>query len=225
MANLTENNIIDAVYSLLEGDNDGWETTSDEYLAARVYCNAAINLWEFYETTTWRELFVKLTDAADGDKTTSADTYTYTCPTDMRTPSSWVRINGEYYKVFSPEKIAHLSDNYGKWCYFTGSIKDGFTLNLNSKLTVTGSQTIEYEYYKTATKFTTTTSTTEVPDDYFIVYFVLARFLKNDGEDYGEERDLYENKLDLMQTLNDSGYIGMNDYLPESVETEGGFGQ
>jgi len=222
MAQLSEENIIDAVYALYEGDTTGWDTTSEEYLTARAYCNAAINLWETYDNTNWRELWGTLTAASDGDKTTVAADYSYDCPTNMKKPSSWVRIGGTFYNVISPEKLASYANSDELFVYFTGSEKTGFDLNINPRLTVTAGQTIEYEYYKGATKFTTTTDTTEVPDPYFIVYFVLARLLKNDGEDYGEERDLYESKLDDMQTANISGYIG----IPDPMEDiEGGFGE
>lgn len=224
MAQLSENEILDIVYALKEGDDDGWEATSDEYLVGRKYCNAAINLWEHYENTIWRELWVTLTAAATGDKTTTAGTYTYDCPTDMRTPASWVRVNGEFFTIVPPEKVASLADSDGHWCYFTGSIKTGFTLNFNSRLTLVTGHVIEYEYYKQATKFTATSSTTELSDPYFIVYFVLARFLKEDGEDYNDERDLYESKLDDMQTANITGLYGIADPMEETLETVGGFG-
>ena len=56
MAVLTEQNIIDIVYALYETDTDSWSATSDEYLAARKYSNVAINRWEKYDNTEWREL-------------------------------------------------------------------------------------------------------------------------------------------------------------------------
>jgi hypothetical protein len=224
MAQLSENDIIHIVYAMKEGDDDGWETASDEYLAARRYCNVAINIWEFYESTIWRELWSTLTAAADGTKTTTAGTYSYACPTNFVRAGSWVRINGELFSIVVPERVASLTESDSNFVYFTGSIKDGFSLKINPRLTLKTGNVIEYEYYKTATKFTTTTSTTELSDPYFIVYFVLARFLKNDGEDFGDERDMYENKLELMQTTNISGYFGISDPLSETLETQGGFG-
>ena len=204
---LTENDIIDIVYNLYETDNEGWDTDSSEYLTARTYCNAAISRWEGYMNTTWRELWVKLSDAADGDTTLTAGDYDYDCPTNFKRPSSWVRTGAtpQYWQVISPEKVAKYDGVSGYVCWFTGSAKDGFTLNFNPKMTLTTGDEIDYEYYKTATSFTATTSTTEMADPYFIVYYVLYRFLKNDGEDFTDDANQSEDLLDNMRTANMTG--------------------
>jgi len=221
---LTENNIIDAVYGLYEGDNTLWETTSDEYLTARMLANAAINIWETYDNTDWRELWTDLTSAADGTKTTTAGTYSYSCPTNFRRAGSWVRIGGTFYSVISPEKVAARALDDGHWVYFAGSNKTGFSLKINPRLTLVTGAVIEYEYFKSATTFTTTTSTTEMSDPYMIVYYIIYRLLKVDGEDFNEEKEMYLSKLDDMRTQNIGGYIGISDPLEETIETSSGFG-
>lgn len=186
MATLSEQEILNIVYALKEGDDDGWDTDSDEYLAGRKYCNSAITRWEFYDNTKWKELWKTLDDAADGDKTTDG-TNSYDCPTNFKFPSSWVRVGDTLYQVVNPNRVAELFDNKDNWCYFTGSDKDGHKLNFNPLLTLGTGDDIDYEYYKTATKFTTTTSTTEMNNPYFIVNSVLAQFIKLDGEDNMQE--------------------------------------
>jgi len=231
MAALTEQEIINIVYSLYETDTTNWATTEEEYLAARQWCNVAIRRWEFYDNTRWRELFVTLTDSTDenADKTLTAGTYAYDCPSDMRFPASWVRTLSSggavtFWKVIGPEKSANYANSDAHVCWFTGSEKAGFTLNFNSNVTLTTGHTINYEYYKAASTFSATTSTTEVPDPYFIVYFVLARFLKNDGEDNIEELQEADDRLETMRVANMSGYFGVPDEVEETIATSAGFG-
>lgn len=225
---LTENNIIDIVYSLYETDDDGWDATSDEYLAARKYCNTAIARWERYDNTVWRELWGTLTDAADGDKTTTASDYSYDCPTNFIRPCSWVRVGSTptYYQVLSPDKLAErdLASDKSNFVYFTGNPKDGYDLNFNNNLTLTTGDNVYYEYYKSATTFTATTSTTEMTDPYFIVYYVLARFLKNDGEDYSEEANQADDLLENMRVANMSGYQHIPNTVNEPISNNAGFG-
>lgn len=228
MATLTENEIIDIVYSLYETSDEGWDSDSDEYLSARKYANAAIARWERYDNTTWRELWSTLTAAATGTKTLTANTYSYSCPTNFLRPSSWVRTGTEptYWRVLTPEKLAQhdMAGDTSNFCYFTGNSKDGFYLNFNPKKTLTTGDTIYYEYYKAATTLTATTSTTEVPDPYFIVYYVLARFLKNDGEDYSEEANQAEDLLENMRTTNMSSLFGVPNRISNTLSNNYGFG-
>jgi len=234
MATLTENEIIDIIYALYETDDEGWDTTSSEYVSARAFCNAAIREWERYNNTTWRELFTALQDSTQSSptlaKTTTAGTYTYTCPTNFLRMSSWVRTQDGtegtpiYWEVVSPEKISRYHESDQNFCWVTGSLKDGFTLHFNPEKTLTTGHTIHYEYYKQATLFTATTSTTEVSDPYFIVYYSLARILKNDGEDYSDERDTWKNLLENMRTTNLTGYFDINDPFSDSIVNDVGFG-
>lgn len=230
MAALPEQEILNIVYSLYETDDENWDTTSSEYLSARVFANDAINKWRGYKNTEWKTLWTNLDDAADGDKTTTAGDYSYDCPTNFLKPSSWVRTEDSgggftLWKVISPHKIANLDTNEEYFCYFTGSEKTGFDLHFNPNKDLTTGDTIHYEYYKTPTKFTATTSTTEVPDPYFIVYYVVYRLLKNDGEDYREEKEQWMSLLDNMETENMSGLFDISDPFTESSELVGGFGE
>jgi hypothetical protein len=210
MAALSEQTILNLVYSLYEGDADNWVETSDEYLAARQYAKLAIGKWEHYDNTTWRDLFTTLTAAADGDKTITAGDYTYSCPTNFVRVTSFVRT------VIQPENVAKYAGAGSKYCYFTGSVKDGFTLNFNTQETLTTGDTINYEYYKQATLFTAITSTTEMADPYFIVYFILARLLKNDGEDNSEELQEADDRLETMRVANMSGQFGVENIIEDT---------
>lgn len=229
---LTENSILNIVYSLYEGDTTNWGTTSAEYLSARVYSNAAINRWEFYDQTNWVELWGTLTVAADGTKTLTAGTSAYGCPTNMIKPASYVRTvdsggTSYFWDVFPIAKVPSYAKNTTYlYCYFTGNIKSGFTLTFNPNYTLTTGDTINYEYYKAATTFTATTSTTEMSDPYFIVYFVLSRLYENDGEDGKAAKAFQESeaRLEAMRTNNIIGLEGVQDNIESTLDNLGGFG-
>lgn len=228
MAALTENDIIDIIYSLYETDDDGWDTTSSEYLTCRVYCNAAIQDWAAQDT--WRDLWTTLAASTQVGlvKTITAGTWAYTCPTDFSYPNSWVRTTSgstnTFWKVIPTEMIAKYASDYSYYCYFTGSQKAGYTLNLNPLITLTTGDTINYEYYKVPTLFTATTSTTEIPDPYYLVYYSLARLLKNDGEEFTFEINMAREIMDNMLTTNQKGFWDISNQIEEPLSMGAGFG-
>lgn len=228
MAALTENNIIDNAYYLLEKASELWATTSDEYLTARGLANIAINRWEMYDSTRWKELFTTLTAASDGTKTITAGTFTYAAPTNFRTPSSYVRIVdsggfSQFWQVIPPEKTSLYANSDKKVAWFTGNIKAGFTLNLNSyNVNLTTGDTIKYEYYKQATLFTTTTSTTEMADPYFISYYIAAH-MAEEGVD-PDMNAMAEGRLEQMRVQNMAQLFGVSDDIPTSIDASSGFG-
>lgn len=226
MSTLTENQVIDIIYGLYETDNTGWDEASAEYLTAKIYCNAAINDWASRET--WRDLFTTLTVAVDGTKTLTAGTWAYSCPTNFSYMNSWVRtVRGgipTFWEVINSEMYAKRANSVGKFCYVTGSVKDGFTLNFNPKETLVTGDTINYEYYKTPTEFSGVSTTSEIPDPYYCVYYSLARFLKNDGEEFSYEETKAREIMDNMTTTNAQGYWDINNKIEESLNLGAGFG-
>lgn len=209
LAPLTESDLIDQIYSSYEGDNDTWSSTSAEYLTARNYCKAAIIRWEFLEGIQWPELFTTLTAAADGTKTTTAGTTAYGCPTDMRIPprpGQFVRVvsggTSGSFQVIPLSKVEQFDNSSARFCYFTGNQKLGFTLNFNPNITLVTGDTIKYEYYRRATYFTATTSTTEMSNPFYIVHYCLHRFYKNDGllSEASEELQIAESMLQEMKS-------------------------
>lgn len=222
MAALSEQTIVNNAYYLLEQDSEVWETDSSEYLTARGLANIAIDRWEKYDNTTWKELITKLADAADGTKTVTAGTYSYSTPTNFVRPLSFVKIGDKTFDVIEPQKLAQFKDSVGTFCYFTGNAKAGFKLNINPNLTLTTGDTIEYEYVKAATKFAATGDTTEMSDPYFISYFIAAHM----GEE-GIDPNLFDNaeaRLDQMRTMNMSGLWGVANTIDSSFDNLDGFG-
>lgn len=236
---MTETNILAAAYSNVEGDTTNWDSSSQDYLTARRWANQAISKWENYIIVRngsqlpirWRGLWTPLSaSASDIVKTITAGTYTYTAPSDMKYPASYVRTvkNGvsTYWDVFAPNYVPTLDDSTYHYCYFTGNPKDGFTLHFNSELTLTTGDTISYEYYKVATTLTAPSSTTEMDDPYFIIAYVSAMFMKDDDEaQYREFMLEAEARLDQMATNNEIGLEGVDDVIKETLGGNGmGFG-
>jgi len=227
MATLTENQVLDILYSLYETDDTGWDTTTPEYVTARAFCNAAVRDWASRET--WRDLYATLTAAADGTKTLTASTYAYVCPTNFSYIISWVRTLDSagaltFWEVIPNEMIAKRSNTTGKFCYITGSVKGGFYLNFNAKETLTTGHTINYEYYITPTEYSGASTTSEIPDPYYCVYYALARLLKNDGEDFSYEEAKAREIMDQMLTRNMKGYWDISNAIEEPLNLGAGFG-
>lgn len=208
---MDENSIIDLIYSDYENDSTTWVSTSAEYLTTRRYCKGAILRWEYLEGARWKELYTKLSAAVDGTKTITAGTYDYSCPTDMRIPpqpGNYVRLinagNSSYYEVIPLSKVEQMDDASGKFCYFTGNLKIGFTLNINPEKTLATGDTIAYEYYRNATYFTAPTSVTEMSNPFYIVHYALSRLYKNDGllNESREELQVSETLLAEMKSEN-----------------------
>lgn len=223
---LTETNLIEAIYMLYETDDTGWGATSAEYLTARGFLNAGLYDWKMRQD--WRDLWSTLTAAADGTKTLTAGTYSYLTPTNFVRPNSWVRTTtgttNTFWQVIPVDTIAKYSSDEGYYCYFTGSVSAGFYLNFNSRKTLTTGHTINYEYYKEPTPYTATTTKSEIPDPYYLVYYSLARLLKNDGEDFSYEETKSREIMDRMEVNNIQGYWDVNNPVSDSLSALEGFG-
>ena len=160
-------------------------------------------MWEREEGVLWRELFVELADAADGDTTTSAGDYSYAVPTNFRLPGSgtvWVGSGASQipYKVIPQERVQTLENDFGNWCYFK---MDGTpTLEFNPNLTLDGGQTISYTYYKKASSLSSGSDTFEMSDPMFAVYYALAELKKEEGNQ--AELALATQKLEAMRVRN-----------------------
>lgn len=225
----TEETLQDTIQALYEGDTSTPGSTTEEYLARREMINAGINRWE-EENVDWNELRATLTGAADGDKTTSGSTTQYDCPTNFRKPGGYVRLyttagQSTYYSVIDPQKVQLFDNTDKKVCYFTGNPQDGYKLNFLD--THDAGQTISYEYYKTADKVTATSTTPEMADPYFIVYFVLARLYKEERP--GLARDYFneaEARLSQMKVKNMTVAPWQENTIEDRLSTQGigGFG-
>jgi len=223
---MTEQELIDQIYGLYEGDNDLWDTTSEEYLVARRYLNAGVNRWRYYERTDWKELFTNLSDASTGSTASVASTFSYSAPDDFVRPTSYVKIGTVLFKTIKPaQAIIHQADkSTDPWCYFYGNAKTGFSLQINPLYAIEAGKTISYSYYRTPTQFAATTDVTEMEDPYFLVYYTLHRLYKNDSEGFQDEFVNAESRLEQMRVNNIAGIEANPDEIGWNNEFQEGFG-
>lgn len=208
---------------LYESDETAPSSGDEDYTVWTSLVNMAVNLWETEEGMLWNELFVKLADSATGDKTTVANDYSYSVPTDfIFSASSYVWVGSgtskTAYRVIKQEDIQLFENNSDNWCYFLMDTTP--TLEFNPRCTLNGSQTISYNYYKNASKLTTGASTFEMSDPMFAVYYAVGELKKEEGD--SSALQIASQKLESMKTKNI-----MPSYFQTEVtnnETEDGFG-
>lgn len=208
-----------AFTNTLYNGNSSPPTSGDEDFAVWLSLfNIAIGVWETEEGMLWRQLFVKLADAADGDKTAAAGDYSYATPTNFSFPAStivWIGTgtNKTPYKVVKQENLALYETNSENWCYFLMDTTP--TLEFNPNCTVQAG-TISYLYYKTATAVTTGSSTFEMGDPMFAVYYALNELKKDEGD--ATAGGIAGQKLEGMKTKN----FMLSDNQTDSLLDEGG---
>lgn len=207
--------------TLLEMDSSAPSSGDEDYTVWTALANIAVDLWENEEGVLWEELFVKLADASDGNKTTSAATNSYTCPTDFRFPASgfvWLGsgTNKTALKVIKQAEIQLYENNTSRWCYFTRGSSP--TLEINPNLTITAGYTISYNYYKYATKLSSGSDEFEMSDPMFAVYYAFSEIDKEDET----APAISSQKLEGMKTKNEMPAWLQEDSLMN--KTEDGFG-
>ena len=180
---MTEEQAVQIVYRRWQNSTDYPSSSEEDYELIRGALNDGIEAWggrAKEEAIKWRELFVNLSDASTGTKTTTANDSTYSMPTDFESISSWVKITDSdgqsvYYTYKKQDDVIRaLKENASdRFFYITGNDGIGYTLNINPAPTSTGN-TIEYSYYKKPSLLDETTDTIDVSKPYFAIYFALS---------------------------------------------------
>jgi hypothetical protein len=172
---------IEKLNTLYNGSSTPPSSGEEDYEVWTDLLNTAINLWEFEEGTAWKQLFIELADAADGDKTTDG-TNSYTLPTLFKRPNSayvWIGSGTSKtpYKIIDIREKQLYENNTERWCYFTPT-----TLEFNPNLTMDTGSTISYNFYKAATALSTGADVFEMQDPMFAVYYALSELKKEEGD-------------------------------------------
>ena len=214
---------IEYINFLYESDSNSPTEGDENFVVWTGLINIAINLWEKEEGLLWKELFAKLADTADGDKTITAGDYSYAVPALFRFPASgivWLGTgtNKTPFKVIDQKDLTLYENNSDNWCYFLMDTSP--TLEFNPNCTLTTGDTINYNYYKFATKLTTSTDALEMSDPMFAVYYVLSELKKEEGDITAGQ--IASQKLEAMKTNN----IMPTNYQDNSFlnNTNNGFG-
>ena len=220
----TVTDAISYINSLYESDSEVPTSGDEDFTVWLSLLNTAVNLWETEEGMLWKELFVKLAAGQGGDVTTSAGDYSYAVPTLFRFPASayvWLGsgTNKTPYKIIRQEDIQLYENNNDNWCYFLMDTSP--TLEFNPNCTIEAGQTINYNYYKYATKLTAGSDTFEMSDPMFAVYYALGELKKDEGDSSGLQ--IASQKLEGMKTLNMMP-TWLEDQDPILNRVEDGFG-
>lgn len=195
----------------------------EDYTVWTSLANIAISVWENEEGMLWNELFVKIQDASTGDKTTTTGDYSYAVPSDFRFPASgtvWVGsgTSKRPYRVIKQTEVQLAENGSGDWCYF---MMDGTpTLEFNPNCEIPNAEDINYNYYKTATALTTGSSTFDMSDPMFAVYYALAELKKEEGN--SGELNIASQKLASMKSRNEMPSWFQADQLTNT--SDDGFG-
>ena len=215
--------LIDYVNTLYNFSSTSPTSGEEDYTVWTALANIAVNTWEHDSGILWNELFVKLETGQGGDITTAADDTSYAVPTLFSFPASgyvWLGTGTAKtpYKVIKATDVQLFENDLDNWCYF---LMDGTpTLEFNPNLTIAADQTINYNYYKKATKLTTGASAFEMKDPMYAVYFVLAELKKEEGNT--TELQMASEKLKGMEDKNEMPTWYQSDQLIEKTGT--GFG-
>jgi len=226
---MTEQSIINNVFSLLEKDSDTWDTTDSEYLTARSFLNMGVQRWEHFDNTTWRELWTDLTSASTGDKTVSAAVFTYDTPTDFVREGGYVTTTDSaggvtFWHVLPSEEVGKYANSTDNWVYFKGNAKAGHSLQFNPLSTPTTGGTINYPYYKAATQSSATSTVLEPSDPNFLCYFIAAHMSESTDSIDGNFFTVAEGLLKQMKSVNNSGFWGVPFNIESSLDNLEGFG-
>ncbi len=198
----TLTNAVAKLNALYEGDSTPPASGEEDFLVWTELLNSGVNLWEFEEGMLWKELFVKLADAPDGDKTTDG-TNSYDCPALFRFPASgyvWLGTgtNKTAYKVIPQEDITLYENDSSNWCYFLQDATP--TLEFNPNLSIGSGLTISYNYYKYAAALSAGSDAFEMADPMFAVYYALSELKKEEGDT--SALSIAEQKLEAMKSTN-----------------------
>mgnify|MGYP000854603661 CR=1 FL=1 len=212
----------DRINTLVNNDVDTPSTTDDEWTTRLNLINQAIGKWEASDVL-WDELWTTYTHGAT---VSSATTYTITA-TDIRFLGGQVRLvlNGAttYVSVISPEEYQNY-EGEARVVYLTGNPSTGWTLNLGwTPVSGDGTYgaTIKFDYYKYATRFTTSSNTTdksEIPDPNFIVYDVAAvkSLLESKNNQFSIFSTEAQKSLDNMRVMNEVKPYGNRDVIQDA---------
>jgi hypothetical protein len=226
---MTENDIIDQSFYILEKDSTPWEEGDDEYTTARGFLNLGVKRWEHYENTTWRELWILLSNASGGQSTVSAATWNYDAPSDFIREGGYVTTTASdgsvtFWKVLPPEEYQKYADSTANICYFSGNSNSGHSLNFNPKTTPSVGATIEYPYYKAAVTSSATSTVLEPSDPNFLSYFIASHMSESTESIDPDLFTIAEGLLKQMKSKNNSGVWGVPFNIEDSLEDMVGFG-
>jgi len=227
----TETELQDYIHALYEGDTNTPGATDDDYLTRRRYINMGIGFWEGWRGTKWNELYTVLSSASDGDKTVATADTQSDCPTNLVETLGYVQIvsnstdASNYTMINQDESQIYIRSNNGSRVYYMTGSPGSYKINWHPTIGAgNNGKTIDYPYYKRATKLTDITDIPEPSDHMFLVHYVLHWLYKEENPGMSREHlDIAINMLNAMKLLN----YREKTYQDRSIydKTSSGFGR
>jgi hypothetical protein len=216
---------MDTINSLVSNDSDTPLSTDDEWAVRLNLINIAIDKWSMGDVF-WDELWTTYTHAST---VSAARTYTITA-TDLRFLGGSLQLTLDgatsYVQIISPEEYETYAGE-ARVAYITGNVSAGWTLNLGWTPVAgdgTFGATISFNYYKYATKFTSSSNTTDEPemsDPNYIIYDVAATksLLESKNNQFSIFSTEAGKSLDNMRIINDIKPSNNSDRMEDSDAT------
>src|SRR4030042_457094 len=134
-------------------------------------------------------------------QTTSAvaGSASYALPANFNKMERYVVLGGLNYAEVEPIEAAYMSSNSNRYFHVLGNPDSGYALNINPTPT-SGPTIMTYAYYKDPADMSTASSTSPVPNPFFLVQSAYARLLELD-EDQRFPQAKAEAEAILMQML------------------------
>lgn len=204
--------IFQAMWTLYRADSDVPGSTDPEYTVALRLANEALNHWETYDGTIWKELYAQFKD--EESTTISTGVTDYDAPSNFKKAEGDVRVfdsnnkTVQRYKVIDIRDVQFKDDN-ATYAYFSGNPADGYVLHLNpAPPSSLNGKRIDYPYRKSVTTYTTGTDVSELSDPYFVVHRILANRFRASRNPYTDDaKQDAENSLGKMKIDNDGGTV------------------
>lgn len=201
-----------AYYLQYRTEADVPNSEDDEYIIFKGLSKEAINRWANYDNTFWKELYMTLQIAQDGDLVLVEGVNEYATPEDMRIAGGFLWLfnaagaTQKRIPILSPEKVQFQTDS-ASYAYFIGDPNNGFTLNINGDITAAmAGLHMNYVYYKKPDILSTGSDLPNMSQPYFIVHRSLAnRFRGSRNPYYQSAKNDAEDILKTMQMENNSG--------------------
>lgn len=199
------------INSLVNNDTDTPSQNDDDWDLVVNLINQSIGKWETQDVQ-WDELFTSHTVSS----TISAGTTSYSLSalTNLRKLGGFLKLTlnsaDNYIEFISPEEYQTFMGEE-RVAYITGNETSGYTLKLGWTPVAgdgTVGATMSFPYYKFATRFNSssaTTDKTEMSDPNFIVYDVAAAksLMESKNNQYTVYANMAAESMDRMRTMNE----------------------
>lgn len=215
--------ILQKIHRKYEGNVTYPAEGTDDYALREGFVIDAIEQWAYTENMSWKELYTTLEAEATGTKTTTANTATYACPTNLYDLAGNLTVDGKRYVKVKPENFVDKSSS-GENIYMLTRSSEVFYITLAPTPTSTG-LAINYSYYKKPNIAPTSSTILEMSMPDFAVFSALAALYELDTNT--AMQSFYEQKskavLDQMMILNDKSYANQPGQMEDFMTNKIGF--